>query len=253
MTLFQVGGVGKRFGGLVAVDSVSFSIAAGEVLGIIGPNGAGKTTLFNLMTGLLKPTSGDILFRGERIGGRRPSQIAARGMARTFQNIRLFNSLTVMENVLVGGHTQIGDKFWGAFFRTKAFQRQQEKLKQEAERVLRLVSLDDKRDDLAGSLPYGAQRRLEIARALMSKPALLLLDEPAAGMNTGERNGLAETIRNIRASGLTLALIEHDMKFIMSLCERIIVIDHGQKIFDGSPEAAKADRRVIEAYLGAEE
>lgn len=253
MTLFQVGGIGKRFGGLSAVNDVSFHIDSGEVLGIIGPNGAGKTTLFNLMTGLLQASSGSIQFQGESLTGLRPSRIAARGIARTFQNIRLFGSLSVLENVLVGAHTHISDKFWGAFFRTSGYRDQQQHLESEADRVLRLVSLYDQRDDLAGSLPYGAQRRLEIARALMSNPTLLLLDEPAAGMNESERAGLAETIRNIRASGLTLAMIEHDMKFMMSLCDRIIVIDHGQKIFDGTPEGAKADRTVIEAYLGAEE
>ncbi|MEI2776040.1 MAG: ABC transporter ATP-binding protein [Tetrasphaera sp.] len=253
MTLFQVGGLGKRFGGLNAVNDVSFHVASGEVLGIIGPNGAGKTTLFNLMTGLLRPSSGSILFQGESLDGLRPSRIAARGIARTFQNIRLFGTLSVQENVLVGAHTHVRDKFWGAFFHTGGYRDQQQHLDNEAERVLRLVSLHDQRDALAGSLPYGAQRRLEIARALMSNPTLLLLDEPAAGMNASERDGLAETIRNIRANGLTVAMIEHDMKFMMSLCDRIIVIDHGQKIFEGTPEGAKADRRVIEAYLGVEE
>jgi branched-chain amino acid transport system ATP-binding protein len=253
MSLFSVGSIGKRFGGLAAVDGVSFDINPGEILGIIGPNGAGKTTLFNLMTGLLKPTSGEIRFRGDRVDGRRPSHIASKGIARTFQNIRLFDSLTVIENVLIGGHIQTRDKFFGAFFRTETFRKQQEALYVEARRILAVLDLDEQRDAKASSLSYGAQRRLEIARALMGKPTLLLLDEPAAGMNTGERISLAKTIRDIQIGGLTMVVIEHDMKFIMSLCQRIVVIDHGQKIFDGAPEAAKADRRVIEAYLGAEE
>jgi len=241
-----------RFDGLKAVDRIDLTVETGEIVGLIGPNGAGKTTLFNCVTGILPPTSGEILYRGESLAGMRPDQVTTKGMARTFQNIRLFGEMTVLENVMVGGHCRARAGVVGAVFRPKAVVREEEELAESALDGLRLVGLEGKADLWARQLPYGDQRRLEIARALASSPALLLLDEPAAGMNPHESNVLMGLIQEIRGRGITVLLIEHHMRVVMGISDRLVVLDHGLKIAEGTPEAIRADPRVIGAYRGKE-
>jgi branched-chain amino acid transport system ATP-binding protein len=250
--LLELKQITKRFGGLVAVNSVDFDLDAGRIVSIIGPNGAGKTTLFNAITGVYKPEEGEIYFDGQSIVGKRPDQITAQGMCRTFQNIRLFQNMSVVENVLVGAHTQTKSTTVGAVLHTRGYRVAEEEARKEAVRLLRYVGLPGGLgDQLARNLPYGQQRRIEIARALASRPKLLLLDEPTAGMNPLETDAATTLFRKLRDElDITVLLIEHDMRVVMGISERITVIDYGQKIAEGTPSEVRANQRVIEAYLG---
>jgi len=252
--LLEARSITMQFGGLKAVDSLQFQIQKGELMGLIGPNGAGKTTVFNMLTGVYQPTQGDVIFDGQSIKGKKPWQVSHLGMTRTFQNIRLFKELSVLENVLVASNQQIEYGFFSPLLKTKKFLDQEVALRKEALELLRIFHLEGKANDEASSLPYGEQRKLEIIRALATKPKLICLDEPAAGMNHNETHALMETIAKIRKDfSLTVLLIEHDMKLVMGICERIVVLDHGVKIEEGTPEKIQASKKVIEAYLGTDE
>ena len=244
--------VSEVFGGLKAVSDFDFHINEGELVGLIGPNGAGKTTAFNLFTGVYQPTSGTITFGGQSIVGLKPYEITQRGIARTFQNIRLFSELTVLENVKIAFHFHVKYGLLESVLRVGRYFREEEQIEKESLELLKIFHLEDKADEVAKNLPYGAQRRLEIARALAAKPKLLLLDEPAAGMNPQETQELMEMIRWIRREfGLTVLLIEHDMSLVMGICERIYVLEYGMVIASGTPDEIKNDPEVIRAYLGA--
>jgi len=243
-------GLSKRFGGLQALKDVSFEIGEGEIFGLIGPNGAGKTTLFNVMTALYVPEAGSCRFQGVELTRLKPHQIAAQGLARTFQNIRLFASLTALENVMIGQHLRSRAGLLGAVLRNRATREEEARIEARALQLLDYVGIARVANEVASSLSYGDQRRLEIARALATEPRLLALDEPAAGMNPAETVVLRALIEKIRADGMTVLLIEHDMKLVMNICDRVLVLEYGQVLTQGHPRDVQRDSRVIEAYLG---
>ena len=239
-----------RFGGLSAIDCPDFEIAAGEIRGLIGPNGSGKTTLFNLISGLYTPTSGSIVFEGKPIAGRRPDEVTRAGIARTFQNIRLFGDMTVWENLLVGRHSRLKQNVFDDIFSTAKKRREESLAREMLENLLKQFRMEKLRDELAKNLPYGLQRELEIMRAMASEPRLLMLDEPAAGMNPQETDQLMLQIKRLKELGFTVLVVEHDMKLVMNICDKITVLNYGKKIAEGVPREIQAHPEVIGAYLG---
>ena len=249
-TLLDVRSLKKRFGGLVVLEGVSFRVDQGDIFSIIGPNGAGKTTLFNILSGIYEPTEGSMWINGELINGLQMHDIARRGVGRTFQNVKLFGNMSVIENVMVGQHCRTRSGLWNVLMRTRHVQREEEDIMQVALAQLEFVGLGDSALLPATSLPFGRQRLLEIARTLASRPRLLFLDEPAAGLNPRETTALSELIRRIREQGITILLVEHDMELVMDISDRIMVLNHGSKICEGEPREVQENPEVITAYLG---
>jgi branched-chain amino acid transport system ATP-binding protein len=252
LTLLTAKDIAKRFGGVHALSDVSFTINHGEIYGLIGPNGAGKTSLFNVLTGIYTSDGGSFVFDGQPLNHLKPNQVAERGIARTFQNIRLFQNLSALENVMIGRHVRTKAGVFGAIFRGKTTMAEEAAIEKRSYELLEYVGVAKRANDLAKHLAYGDQRRLEIARALATEPKLLALDEPAAGMNATETQALRRLLENIRRDGTTILLIEHDMKLVMSVCDRVLVLDYGKKIAEGSASQVQNDEKVIAAYLGGE-